>query len=237
MDSKVAEKFKRIESANRSELTGDQFMSGPVEIGMSLFVEYKLGEKASYKARTRLVGFAMGKYLIVETPKIKNQRVTFKMHNKIFVRYVAGGCIYGFRTSMIESILTPYDITFLKYPEIIEQISLRGAPRIQVVIPYALVDDENSDSEDCEILDISATGALLRVNHEVAIDDTFVISFTLPNSEEIVDMECIIRRLNITKDRTIVGVEFDKENETYRSIDKYITHAFDSITRIAEKFS
>lgn len=237
MDEKVAEKFKKIESANRSELTGDQFMSGPVEIGMSLFVEYKLGEKASYKAQTRLVGFAMGKYLIVETPKIKNQRVTFKMHNKIFVRYVAGGCIYGFRTSMIESILTPYDITFLKYPEVIEQISLRGAPRIQVVIPYKLANDENSGSEDCEIIDISATGALIRVNHEVVIDDTIIISFTLPNGGEIADMECIIRRVNITKERTIVGVEFDKTNEDFKQIDKYITRAFDSITQIAEKFS
>jgi hypothetical protein len=232
MDEKLVSKLIEIGKQQSNADRKDPFSAGPVFIGMTLFIDIRLSGTAKVKANCQLVGFVQGKHLIVTTPQVDGSYINFSRANDIVVRYIIGGSVYGFRTQALHSINKPLYMTFLEYPKVIEHVSLRGAPRVQAVIPYEL--EGASDSKN-QILNISATGALMQVSEAPVLGQIMVISFTLPNGSLVYKIPCSVKRVDITSSRTLIGISFDDTHGDFKLIGDYLSVVFKAIQELANQ--
>jgi c-di-GMP-binding flagellar brake protein YcgR len=176
-----------------------------------------------------LVGIVQEKALIVEAPFINNIKTKLFEGNKIVVRYLYKGTIYGFESALMGVTFSPIRIIFMEYPKIIESHELRSKKRIECFLPTELI-IENIKQKGM-ILDISETGCRCRIkasedkkllpvmtNKEISIilqfpgrADKFVVLGKVKNYQ---------RDLKETK----IGILFDKvEEETKKLISEYIS--------------
>jgi hypothetical protein len=208
-----------VNVANHREISVDPFVHAPAHVGMEMSLEIKSPGDPN-KIVTQLVGFLRGNYIIVSTPRLTNGTINFSNgRNQVIVRYLLDGTVFGFQSLVLRTIGAPFHLTFLKYPEKIEEISLRRTPRVQVVIP---IRRENSgEGREC-IMNLSTMGALLQLSRPVTLDDTFTITFTLPDGGELADVPCSVKRVEITRDRVLAGVQFEKEGPDLSAIERYL---------------
>ncbi|RJO68576.1 MAG: flagellar brake protein [Myxococcales bacterium] len=212
------EQRMKVSMAETRVLDKDPFINAPVQVGMDLFVEMKIGSNR-HKIRTQLVGFRRGEYLIIGTPRVGSSLVTYADKRAMVIRYFLDGAAYGFAAEVLRTMGPPFNLTFLKFPETIEQMTLRKSPRIPVVIP---INREGGNVEREAIVNLSASGALLQMNEAVAVDSKIEISFTLPSGISIQNMVCIVRRSEASPNRVLVGVQFDETHAQYAAIGEYI---------------
>lgn len=232
-DKKVAiGRLLSLSKARRRVLANDQFLNAPIQVGMTLNIEFKFSDNSGVKTQSQLVGFLRGEYLIVTTPKINGEYVNYSRHRNLVVRYILEGSVYGFQVGILRVMGSPFNLTFLEYPETIEQVSLRGAPRVQVVIPFEREGD--GDSENETLLNISATGALLQLSKPARIDDTFNISFVLPNGQALTNIGCTVRRVDMTSQRILTGIQFDKKHPHYPLVESYVGVVLETLGKTEE---
>lgn len=208
-----------VSIAKRRKLEVDPFIHAPAHVGMEMFLEFRVKGNAE-KTKTNLVGYVPGKYLVVTTPRIQGASFTYGAGTQpIVVRYFLDGCVFGFESNILRVVGAPFYVSFLSYPEKIEEVSLRKSRRLPVVIPCER-DGKQHPGE--MVVNLSDDGALLQLHESVSVDDEMKISFSLPDGESIKDMKCIIRRVEINRERVLAGVEFDAKSNQLESISKYL---------------
>lgn len=206
--------------AKYNTLDEDQFTKAPIQVGMDLVIEFRFGQKG-VKSTTNLVGYSRDDYLIIKTPRLNGKYVNYSFYKNIvvIVRYFLDGSAFGFQTAIIRIISTPFHLTFIEYPKHVEQMSLRGSPRIQMVIPF---EREGGDPEKEMIMNLSGTGALLLMTGDVQLNDEIKISFLLPDGKHVQEIPSMIRRVDMSSKRVLGGVQFDTNHQHYQYIEKYI---------------
>lgn len=203
----------------------DPFRATPIQPGMALFVDFKFGN-ARAKASSQLVGYIQGEYIILQTPKINGAFTNYAGQKEVVVRYLLNGCIYGFKVAIIRMLSSPLNLTFLKYPDQIEEISLRKSPRVQVVIP---LEREGGDPTKEWMLNLSTNGGLFQLAGHVRIDEKINVSFTLPDGERVEKLGCIIRRLDASSSRITAGVQFDHKHPDFPKISSYLSIVMETL--------
>ncbi len=188
------------------------------QVGMDMFMQ-PLGRSDKDKWKTKLLGYLRGEYLILMTPRINGMLVNYGGQNQMAVRYMCEGSVFGFQTTIFRTIGSPLNLTFLKYPSRIEEISLRRSPRIQMVIPFRLNDSQDSGNT---ILNLSSSGALVQMVDPPRIEESIRLSFTLPNGKAIDNLECVVKRVDMNTKRILVGLQFEENSENAKAIAEYI---------------
>jgi hypothetical protein len=164
-------------------------------IGMPLQIE--IGG-VSIKMRSISVGMLIDQFLIIKYPDTGTfgsiQSRIFK-GNKITVRYIAGGDVFGFELELIEMITSPIRLLFISYPTFVAKQSLRSNRRIECSIPARLKGHRTDDDgifDDGIITDISTGGCrftLLKESPEQKLPEintggNIVLHMELPGVEE-----------------------------------------------------
>lgn len=226
MDDKVVGRLLEIGKQQPTPDRHDPFAAGPVFVGMTLFIDMKIMGKAKIKASCQLVGYVHGKHLIVTTPEVDGAHVNLSRVSDLIVRYIVGGSVYGFRTELVHSINKPFHMTFLSYPKVVEHVSLRGAPRVQVVIPY---ESDGPRDDKSQVLNISSTGALIQTALTPELGDIKTLTFTLPNGNLVYKIPATVKRVDITPTRTLAGIHFDSSHADFPLIGAYLSLVFNAI--------
>lgn len=225
-DSASMGRALEVNVASRRHISVDPFVHAPAHVGMEMSLEIKSPTDPN-KIVTQLVGFVRGNYIIVATPRLSGNTINFGAgRNTVIVRYLLDGTVFGFQSQVLRTIGAPFHLTFLKYPDKIEEVSLRRTPRVQVVIPIRRVNA--GDGREC-IVNLSAMGALLQLTAPVNLDDVLNLSFTLPDGREILDMPSTVRRVEITRDRVLAGVQFEKNEKDIAAIEDYLGVVLDTL--------
>lgn len=160
-----------------------------IEFGTQLQVEI---DGVSFNFKSTLIGIEPNRYLIINAPvtlpygSIKQK---FFRGNKIIVRYLYKGTVFGFQSELIEDIYRPLRLLFVKYPEMIEEHNLRSQERIDCFFPVKI--KSKSEERDGVILDISNGGCCCvsekTVNDEellpIQIDEEVALKFQFPQIE------------------------------------------------------
>lgn len=204
--------------AKRRNFNIDFFNNMTAFSGMEVFLEFETRSGRS-KVKTVLVGSDPGKYIIIATPRIEGVPVKLLgSPDSVIIRYLLDGSVFGFESKIVKKVGDPFFLTILDYPKQIEQISLRIEPRITIVLPLSR--EGGDPTKEC-LLNFSVKGALLQLQHAVKRDQVFSISFSMPNGKAILDVKCLVKRVEMYHDRILAGVQFQPSSKQVAQLDHF----------------
>ncbi len=193
----------------------------PTHIGDDVYLDFVWNDDHE-QACSSFVGCGRRQYFIVETPKKNSETLVVDPDIPVHVRYFCNGKVLGFQSKVKLNVGPPLNLTVLDYPLTLEEVSLRRSPRLPLVVSV-LREGAVSDSEFT--MNISATGALLKLLGEVKVGEEVVLSFALPNGVSITRLSSIVRRAELKNNNWLVGVEFDRNHPEQRLIEDYVDRA------------
>ena len=163
-----------------------------------------------------LIGLLQDEFLLITLPK-KYKSVQSKLYagNQMVVKYLHGGSVYAFQTSVIEMITDPIRALALEYPKVVQHRELRNNKRRPVVIPGRV---EAKKSEFPIIVnDISKKGCQFRHQDRIPLreGDLLRIYCKFPGfSEETGAMACV-RNVRREGGTLSIGAEFQDTTQEF----------------------
>lgn len=185
------------------------------------------------RVRSELVGMEHGKYLIVKTPTVAHLGgIGGKLYagNRVVVRYVYGGSVYGFETSVIDAIATPVRVVFLTCPKVVNERNIRSNRRIETLLPARIaLGDQTAEGT---VTDISTSGCHFRIKaHKGAapfavknmIDKDVELSVQLPGVSGELSLLGKLKNERKEEGTVELGIAFgDLDEQTQSRIASYI---------------
>lgn len=197
----------------------DPRTSLPIEVGTELLIEIV---NLSLKIKGALVGLEYGSYVILRlSPKdlVGNFRSEEVLGSPIIVRYLFKGSVYGFKTSIANTVSNPARILFTKYPDKIEGMNIRTNTRYSCILPARTTFGD--DTFDGAMVDISLEGGrcvikrppgpeLESLYSAIDANKTALIKLDLPGVDKPIDIKASIRNICKDIDRVSFGGSFDE---------------------------
>jgi Flagellar protein YcgR/PilZ domain len=185
------------------------------------------------RLRSELVGMDHGKYLIVKTPTVAHLGgIGGKLYsgNRVVVRYVYAGSVYGFETSVIDAITTPVRVVFLTCPKVVNERNIRSSRRIETLLPARItVGDKTAEGT---VTDISTSGCHFRIKVQKGaapfaakkeIDKDMELSVQLPGVPGELSIQGTLKNERKEEGTVELGIAFaDLDEETQSRIAAYI---------------
>jgi len=185
-----------------------------IELGTQLQIEI-CGVDFTFKST--LTGIEPDKYLIINAPitspygSIKHK---YFRGNKIIVRYLYKGTVFGFQSELIEDIYTPLNLLFVKYPEIIEEHNLRSKERINCFLLIKI--KIKGEEKDGVMVDISKGGCCCVFKRavkdkellSVQIDEQVTLRCQFPQIEDEQVVLGKVKSIRKDKEQMTVGIMF-----------------------------
>lgn len=212
-----------------------------IELGTSINFEV---HGVDSRLKSSFVGMEPEKYVIIKIPNgPPGYQSKLVKGNRIIVRYLYTGTVYGFQTQIITAIADPTRLLFLEYPNMIEEHSLRSSQRVDCYLPCKCVLEESAKAEGDKpviheiegvVVDLSQVGCkVVFVSSKIeagllnGVDDTEMrIFIQLPGVSEDVCLVGIVKSLNSDKTSTSVGISFSSiESDVEEKINSYLSIA------------
>ena len=205
--------------------------SGPEGLSFSFGTQIQLEFSGmTERFESELLGVVYKKCLMVKTPVSSSRDIFMNLlrGNKVIVRYIHQGTIYGFQSNLEGSILVPIKMLFIAYPNHIEKRSLRNSPRFECFLP-AEIGCENLTVVGV-ILDISDKGCCFSVKstegdaaNELAPESRCLLKFQLPGAAEPQEVSTMVRSNRKEIQGRHLGLEFvDIPEDVRGNIGNYI---------------
>lgn len=164
-------------------------------------------------AQTNLIGMDTGKFLILRTPLIPDLWSKLYQKNHAILRYLYNGRVYGFRSTLLELVKKPYDLSILSYPDKLEYINLRRYDRISCQVKAEVSFEDRLFS--VTVTDISEGGCSFVFNKSdgetlpvFRINDEVVMTLYLNENVAPIVITSHIRVFQVNSDRIVAGVKF-----------------------------
>jgi c-di-GMP-binding flagellar brake protein YcgR len=180
--------------------------------------------------KSEVVGIDGESYLIIKTPAALSAglaRSHLAPGNEVVVRYLYRGTVWGFRSSILQSLVGRFRVVFITYPTEVENYDLRAAERIDARIPAAVSCRDRTVGG--MILDLSVTGARLVYKTggenppKPELEETVRISAHFAGAADSCAIEAVVRNRSEDATRIVLGLEFrNLEPATTEQIDRYI---------------
>ena len=150
------------------------------------------------------------------------------VHEDILVRYIHQGEIFGFKTTVIGTISSPFKLTFIACPIRVERINLRKTARVDCHIPATLTTGDRPLAG--MILDISASGCRFSTRTQsdeatlhVPVETAVSIAFPLLGQEGTVKVQGKVKNVHQDGNRLVSGIVFsDLDPEMSKRIADYV---------------
>jgi c-di-GMP-binding flagellar brake protein YcgR len=198
-----------------------------LNIGMGTTVHVHLsGLDAPFKSV--MVGQEPQKYLMIRVPMLTG--IIYKLYegNRVTVRYMYAGCVYGFLSTILHFITKPSSLLFLAYPKTIEILELRRSRRVDCFFPATAKIQE----KECTgtIVDISAGGCKFSIDTSsgvkaplIEVEENISLSFLLIGSSQPETVLGKVRSISRDQGKVVVGIQFDAlSTETKKRIEALI---------------
>ena len=174
-----------------------------LQIGESLHLQTRDGDEAR-RLHVRVIGYLPGHSLVVATPRVNNKVMIMREGQPFVVRVLVGNRVVGFTTRVLRSCARPYPYLHLEYPQEMEQIVVRKAPRVRVKL-FASLKNENpaykfDKPHSATVVDISTSGAQLLADAQLgevgdAVSITSVIK--VGEAEKLLTIPAKLRNVHV----------------------------------------
>jgi hypothetical protein len=209
----------------------EPFDSGPRiegEFGTELQLEI---DGVASRLRTQLIGIDADRILIVKTPtmsQIGGINVKLFAGNRVVVRYVFAGRVFGFETAIVEAITSPLRLLFLAYPKVVTARNIRSNPRVNTSLPAKLKAGEAG--ADATVTDISISGCQLEMRRDslppslkLDVDAEIDLTLQLPGVAGDLQIRGKLRSFRRGERKLEAGISFGAlEEQVQLALDSYV---------------
>ncbi|MBI5439198.1 MAG: flagellar brake protein [Nitrosomonadales bacterium] len=146
--------------------------------------DFRLGQQPpNERFPVKVIGFLKGASLLVTGPSTSAVNAQLIAGKKVVMRSFSGQNAFGFSCSIERVCKVPYEYMHLSFPDIIEGIVIRKAPRVKTRIIAAVQSSRSGAAEQISALisDISANGASLDAKRPLGDKgDILILAFRVP---------------------------------------------------------
>ncbi|MDY6954562.1 MAG: flagellar brake protein [Thermodesulfobacteriota bacterium] len=196
---------------SQEKQAGCEGMRLNVELGSQLSIQIE-GMEEHFESI--LVGLEPPAYLIIQMPLMVDVGRHFEEGNGFVVRYFSLGNAYEFRSTVLASIVKPFRLIFLSYPEAVVSLNWRRSRRISCYIP-AIAQFDGQEIKGV-ISDISREGCRFNIKVppglkplKVHVVDDVRLSFTVLGMGGIQHFEGKVRNTDQSGERIALGIELE----------------------------
>lgn len=199
-----------------------------MDLGTALQIEI---QGLDAKIKTKLIGMESWEYLIIKAPVgyagIRNKMVE---GNKVIVRYVQEGNVYGFEAFILAVIDKPTSLLVIDYPKVVAEKTLRKSERKDCYINCMI--EINGQETEGALVDISTTGCRciapnIRTKdaQDPQIGSSIILVFDSPAEDWQMVLEGSIANTTEYHAAARLGIKFDEGVEDkIPHIEKLIAH-------------
>ncbi|MBU0514289.1 MAG: flagellar brake protein [Proteobacteria bacterium] len=177
--------------------------------GLEVVVEREMGSQ-KIRSRTKVIGVKSERYLILEMPLHDGTAAFTVSGGPCIIRFVDQGRVVGFSTEVIQIHYDPSPMLFVAYPEELEEVTLREAPRLHTAIPTA-IQAESLGPEPVQgmMVDLSEGGARILTRAKPAKEENLSLAFGLPSGRSYDDVAArVVSTAAGGEDEVQLGVKF-----------------------------
>jgi c-di-GMP-binding flagellar brake protein YcgR len=210
------------------EKTHEDVLHGKIiNIGFGTQLQVELmGREGHFKSI--LVGMEPDKYLLIKLPMMPGILNKLYEGNRVTVRYMYSGSVYGFHSIVLHYVTKPSSLLFVAYPKTIEVLQLRNSKRVDCLFPGKAKIQEKEYTGTIE--DISTGGCRFSIPTsdestvpKMEIGESIQLSFQLIGCPQPQTVSGIVRGLSLDLTKVVVGIQFDAvSKETVDSIEALI---------------
>jgi c-di-GMP-binding flagellar brake protein YcgR len=200
---------------------------GFISLGTDVSIEV---EGVEERFKSRMIGVDRERFLILRTPvsiAAGLQQTNLGSGTGIIIRYLFHGTVWGFRSSVLETLGGDLGVLFVAFPKEVENYDLRSAQRVEARIPVRVIAEE--ETIEGMIVDLSATGARILVEAGQIKDAapspsaSVTLLARFDTSDEPTKLDCLVRSVQEDSSRTSLGVQYESPSpEAVASISTYI---------------
>lgn len=186
------------------------------EVGLTLSVE------SYYKTHhsTQVLGWEKDIFLLTKAIYAHGKAVEMQKSDSCKVRFLKDGIAYGFVADIVAVQFYPFPLLFLKYPDKIETMKLRVAPRYKINLPASFSDASGALIAESTMIDISEGGCGLKVpvpaGKELPPDAGYHIAYSIMDRQ--ISVNCKLRKLEKGNDTVLVGLEYTEVSSQQKEI-------------------
>ncbi len=189
------------------------------------------------RMKSYLVGREEDRYLILKIPSVVgNPEEIFAKDKELTVRYVHQGSVFGFRTSIMLTVIDSFNVVFVNSPKKIEDYNLRTHKRFECSLPARLEVITRHQNRQLRfkgiIGDISKGGCkatiilqeLEWVKEPLKIQSVIEIYLALPGIEGELFLQGAVRSMTQDDKGLVLGVQFvDLSGKSQAQLDKFLS--------------
>jgi c-di-GMP-binding flagellar brake protein YcgR len=178
--------------------------------------------------RSVLVGMSPEEYVLIQLPMMAGILNKLYEGNRVTVRYMFAGSVYGFQSTVLHFVTKPSPLLFVKYPKTIEIIGLRKTKRVDCFFPgMAKVQEKELQGA---LVDISTGGCKFSIDTsgeaivpQMEMGENITLSFQLIGSPQPHSFQAKVRSISREQVRVVLGIQFDAlDTETVKTIEALI---------------
>jgi c-di-GMP-binding flagellar brake protein YcgR len=175
-----------------------------------------------------MVGMSPEEYLLIQLPMMAGILNKLYEGNRVTVRYMYSGSVYGFHSTVLYFITKPSPLLFLNYPKTIEILGLRKTKRVDCFFP-CLAKIQEKELQGA-LVDISTGGCKLSIDTsgevrvpQMEVGENITLSFQLIGSPQPHSFLAKVRSISREQERVVLGIQFDAlDTETVKTIEALI---------------
>ena len=201
----------------------------PISIGTPVQIEI---EGIENRFNSVFIGSSQNDFLIFKTPAsghIFSIRTNTFAGQKMVIRFLASGTVYGFQAHLIEAVTSPEKLMFVSYPDTMASHNLRILKRVECFLPAKVA--LNQKEYPGIVIDLSEMGCRLSANSGGAdplpadIIGDITMRLLLPGLEQELNITGTPRNIERSGKIITVGMKFqDADDETKGKIRDYINN-------------
>lgn len=195
-----------------------------LEVGSRLQLEppKQLGRE---RFMVKVVGYTKGVSLLVTTPTSANG-VSLQLleGEKVVMRFFSGQNIFAFACTVVWVCKRPYEYLHLSFPDVIQGVMIRKAPRIRTKIIAAVQNTTSHDAgkrDSALISNISADGAALDAKYPLGKKGdilNLVFQVNLHKIDALLSLNGVVRTETSAEDMDIPGQEITRYGIEFQSL-------------------
>lgn len=150
--------------------------------------------------RVTLIGINPARSLVVTAPEVGGHAVPVVQDEPFTVRAFAGTRAIGFHCTALKAATQPYRYLHLSYPDQVQNVQVRSAPRIPLCLPIRL-SKGGQEIEGAELNDLGINGAMIETRGAVLeVGDQLQLGFSLslPDLEpQLLELSATVRGVEV----------------------------------------
>ncbi len=179
------------------------------------------------RIKSVLAGMEHGAYVMVkifEKDLIGRFRSDDVRNSPMVVGYMHDDIVYGFRTSVLDVVSSPAKLFFLKYPDKIDEMSVRKKSRHECEVAAQMM--LGNDLVEFSIIDMSKEGCQCVIKTGGPTDDSLCsmiqvdkkigIMVHLPGTKGACNLQGVVRNIGTDLDKIRFGVMFENVSDEAR---------------------